>query len=168
MKSFTSLILLSIITLSFSFGPIHAFAQAKASLPTDKGANGELIPCGNDYNGDGAVDNYVWDKGVRTLNKTAIPEECGFTGFIQLINNVIMWLIKISTILATGMFAYAGISLMTSGGNPAAMTKFKGMLFKVLIGYIVIFIAWISVYTIVNALVNPCGSLDFIGATKNC
>jgi len=151
MKSLTSFVLLSVLTFSFSLGPIHAFAQAKASLPTDTGVNGELIPCGNDYNGDGVVNG---------------TEECGFTGFIQLINNVITWLIKMSTILATGVFAYAGISLMTSGGNPDAMKKFKAMLGKVLIGYIVIFIAWISVYTIVNALVDPAGSLDFIGALK--
>ena len=152
MKSFVQILLLSVTILSFSFGPIYVFAQATASKPTDTTANGELIPCGNDYNADGKVDG---------------SEQCDFTGFIQLINNVISWLIKMSTVLATGMFAYAGISLMVSGGNPAAMKKFKGMLINVLIGYVIIFIAWISVYTIVNALVNPNGSLDFIGALKN-
>lgn len=144
--------LLSVSILSFSFGPIHAFAQATPSQPTDTGVNGELIPCGNDNNGDGVVNG---------------SEECGFNGFIQLINNVIMWLIKMSTILATAVFAYAGISLVVSGSNTTAMSKFKAMLFKVLIGYIIIFIAWISVYTIVNALVNKDGSTDFIGALKN-
>ena len=130
--------------------PIFAIAQTPANNPNP---NGDLIPCGNDYNGDHIV--------------SGPNEECGFIGLIQLINNVIKWLIKISTLIATGVFMYAGFLLLTSGGNPGAMTKARSMLTKVVIGYAVILLAWVLVYTIVNALTNPDRKFDFIGAFKN-
>ena len=138
--------------------PIYTLAQ---TTPTPPNPNGELIPCGNDYNGDHVVSN------VDKEGKPVPNEECGFVGLIQLINNVIKWLIKISTLIATGVFMYAGFLLLTSGGNPSKMTQAKAMLLKVVIGYGVILLAWVLVYTIVNALTNPESKFDFIGAFKN-
>ena len=51
------------------------------------------------------------------------------------------------------VIAYAGVKFMISGDFPAERTKAKSMLWKVVIGIIVILAAWLIVTLITNALV---------------
>ncbi len=99
-----------------------------------------LIVCGEDVNGD------------KIINET---EECTFNHLIKLVGQLINAMVIISTFLATGAFAYAGIKLLTSGGNESAMTEAKSIFTKVLIGYLWILFAWLIVYTIISVLLNP-------------
>ncbi len=80
-------------------------------------------------------------------------EACTFNHLIKLVGQLINAMVIISTFLATGAFAYAGIKLLTSGGNESAMTEAKSIFTKVLIGYLWILGAWVVVYTIINVLV---------------
>ncbi|MDB5266493.1 MAG: hypothetical protein JWN89_308 [Parcubacteria group bacterium] len=81
--------------------------------------------------------------------------ECGFDHLVQLgiaiINNLIIY----ATILTVAVLAYAGFTLVTSGGDEGALKKAKGMFWSVVKGYVWILIAWILVYTVMNALVDP-------------
>ena len=77
---------------------------------------------------------------------------CTFEHLILLANNLIHNLILLSTLLAVISFAYAGIILLTSGGNPGAKTQAKAIFKKVLIGYLWILSAWLLVYTITKVL----------------
>jgi len=85
--------------------------------------------------------------------------ECTFGHLILLLQNLITNLIIISTFLATAAFAYAGILLLTSGGNEAAKNKAKEIFMKVLIGYLWILGAWLLVYTITRVLLYEGYSL---------
>jgi len=83
------------------------------------------------------------------------PEDpCTYAKLIELVNELINTMILLSTILAAVVFAYIGFILLTSGGDPGAMTKAKGMFGKVLKGYLWILFAWIIVYTITNTLLK--------------
>ncbi|MHB1330395.1 MAG: hypothetical protein ACYCY6_00270 [Minisyncoccota bacterium] len=81
--------------------------------------------------------------------------DCGFDDLIQLVVAVIDNLVILSTILATIGFIYVGFRLMTSGGDPGAKSDAKHIFKNILIGYVVILVAWLLVYTIMNVLVNP-------------
>ncbi|MFZ2484740.1 MAG: hypothetical protein WAX80_00515 [Minisyncoccia bacterium] len=81
--------------------------------------------------------------------------DCTFGSLIILLKNLITDLVIISTLLAAMAFAYAGIVLLTSGGSEAKKETAKGILWKVLIGYLWILFAWIIVYTITSTLLKP-------------
>lgn len=81
-------------------------------------------------------------------------DPCTFTKLIELAKNLINALIIISTFLATAAFAYAGLILLTSGGNESKKNQAKEIFRKVLIGYLWILGAWLLVYTITSALLN--------------
>jgi len=81
-------------------------------------------------------------------------DPCTFDSFILLVNNVIKTLIIYSTLITTGILAYAGFKLITSGGDVKAKEDAKKMLIKVVWGYVWILIAWLVVYTITSALLN--------------
>lgn len=93
-------------------------------------------------------------------NGTTVP--CTFDKLVLLANTLISDLVIISTLLATAVFIFAGFKLLTSGGNPSAMSDAKKMFMKVLIGYLWILAAWLVVYTITNTLLK--GNYTILGA----
>lgn len=90
--------------------------------------------------------------------------ECGFPHLLQLVVSLINFLILLSTILATAAFAYAGILLITSGGNPGKKDEAKKIFMKVLIGFLWILGAWLLVYTISTALLKD--GFFFLGGPR--
>jgi hypothetical protein len=81
--------------------------------------------------------------------------DCGFNDLLKLVNNIINWIIMISTPVAAGVFAWAGIIYMTTG-IADKKSEAKNMLQKVAIGFVFILAAWIIIGTIVKALLqNP-------------
>lgn len=89
----------------------------------------------------------------------ALKEACQFKHIIILINNLISDAVLLSTFVVIGVFMYHGIKLITSQGNPGAMTDAKKGIMNVVKGYVVILAAWIVVYSIMNVLVGPAYSL---------
>ena len=85
--------------------------------------------------------------------------DCGFSHVILLIKALINNLIVFSTFLATAAFAYAGFVLLSSGGSEAKKDQAKKIFKKVMIGYLWILGAWLLVYTITSALLEPGFSL---------
>lgn len=96
----------------------------------------------------------IW-KPLIVCNSPDFPAPCSFGHLILLAQNLISDLIVISTFLATAAFAYAGFKLLTSGGNESAKNEAKDIFLKVLKGYLWILGAWLLVYTITSALLNP-------------
>lgn len=105
----------------------------------------------------------VPDCGVTTSTtsggkeKTSVSNPCGFDDLMQLINNVINFLLfVIATPLVAIIFCYAGFLLLTSAGNEERMKKVKSIFFNVVVGYIIALIAWLLVKTIlVTVGFNP-------------
>jgi hypothetical protein len=78
--------------------------------------------------------------------------DCDFGDLVRLVQNLINFMIILSTFFATAAFAYAGTTLLTSGGNESAKTKAKDIFKKVMFGYLWILGAWLVVYTITSVL----------------
>lgn len=89
--------------------------------------------------------------------------DCTFNNLIDLVKAVINQLIIYSTLITTGVLAYAGFKLMTSGGNPKAKEDAKAMLTKVIWGYVWILIAWLVVYTITSTLLRDPSYYSLLG-----
>jgi len=98
---------------------------------------------------------------AQSLNLTNICDgpKCEFGHLITLVKNLINAMIIFSTFFAVAAFAYAGILLLTSGGNEGAKTKAKEIFTKVLYGYLWILGAWLLVYTITSVLLTDGFSL---------
>jgi hypothetical protein len=68
---------------------------------------------------------------------------------VKLIN----WLFSISTAIAVALFAWSGILYMT--GKSANISKAKSVFTSVGIGFIIMIVAWLAVYTAVKWIVDP-------------
>lgn len=80
---------------------------------------------------------------------------CGFSDFIQLIQNVINFLMfDIAAPLAAIVFAWAGIIMFTSGGSPEKIKQAKEIFQWVLIGIFVALAGWLIVSTIMGTLLG--------------
>jgi hypothetical protein len=90
------------------------------------------------------------------LKDPIIPDcspNCGYNDLLQLVNNVISWIIMIAVPVAAGVFAWAGIKYMTTGVSDQKSAA-KAMIGKVFIGLVFILAAWVIVTTITNALLS--------------
>ena len=83
-----------------------------------------------------------------------INKECDYNDFLQLIKNIINWLILFSFPVAALVFAWAGFKYMTTGISDQKSAA-KSMLVKVFIGFVIILASWLIVNTILSALLNP-------------
>lgn len=84
----------------------------------------------------------------------AFPDACEFSDVIQLIRNIINYLVVFSTVLASISFAWAGFLYLSSQGNTSQMDKAKGIFTKVAIGFAIVLSAWLIVDTLMRALLN--------------
>lgn len=80
--------------------------------------------------------------------------DCGFDDLMQLLNNIIKYIILISVPIAACVIAYAGFIIMTSGVSDR-ISEAKRMIQKVVIGFVFVLGAWIIVNTILFALLKP-------------
>ena len=89
---------------------------------------------------------------------------CNISYFIYMVNAIINGIIGIATVIFAISLIYGGFLYLTSGENPGNKEKAKSMLWRTLIGFVIILTAWVIVHTILNALV-PEGSTiyEFIG-----
>ncbi len=88
--------------------------------------------------------------------KPIIPctNDCGYNDLLQLVNNVINWIIIISVPVAAGVFAWAGFQMMLNANNPGKRDDSKTMMWSVVKGLAFILAAWILVTTITNTLLK--------------
>jgi hypothetical protein len=103
-----------------------------------------------------AVDAQIYPGGPAQLVPCNGPD-CGTCEFVDLINNVVGFILWFGTIAATLIVIYAGFRLVTSAGDVGAKTKAKTLLTNVLIGYVLLLSAFLIVNTLMSLLV-PSGS----------
>jgi hypothetical protein len=85
----------------------------------------------------------------------AAPEQpCQSCDVVKLENNVVGWLVMILGILAAIVIVYAGVKLVTSGGNRHAMEEAKGMINNIIIGYLIVLAAWLMIDYGLKALLD--------------
>jgi len=96
-----------------------------------------------------------------------VNTKCTFDSLIGLINNIINWIIGIAGVIFTISCIYGGFLYMTSGSNPGNKAKAKSILYSTLIGFVIILVAWLIVYTILHTLAPGNNSiLQFISGGK--
>jgi len=92
---------------------------------------------------------------------------CTTDSFVGMINGIINWIISIAGVIFTISCIYGGFLYMTSGENPGNKAKAKSILYSTLIGFIIILVAWLIVYTILHTLAPDNKSiLQFINGGK--
>ncbi len=79
---------------------------------------------------------------------------CGTCEVIAMGNTLITSLIGVLFVVFAIIVVYAGMGLVTSGGNPAAKTAAKSKLTNALIGFIIVLAAWLLVDTIMRGLLT--------------
>jgi hypothetical protein len=80
--------------------------------------------------------------------------DCQSCDFVEMINRIVKWFIGIMSILCGLVVVYAGIQMVTSGGNESAWSHAKSMLTNVLIGFVILLTAWLIVDTIMKTFVD--------------
>lgn len=77
---------------------------------------------------------------------------CEFCDFVQLIKNVVDWLIGILGVIAAIMFIVSGLKLVTSMGDVAAKEKAKNMMINAAIGFMIVLAAWLLIDLFIEML----------------
>ena len=84
---------------------------------------------------------------------STMPVPCDFNFFMQLINNIIKFLLfTIATPLIALIIVYTGYLYITSSGNKGVSEKVRHILFNAVVGYIIALAAWLIVNTIISSL----------------
>ena len=93
-----------------------------------------------------------YNQGVVPCDNVTVP--CDFNAFLDLINNVIRFILFYMAIpIAAIMFAYAGFLLVTAGEEAAgARTKAKSIFSNALIGLVLAAACWLIVKAILFIL----------------
>jgi len=111
-------------------------------LNTDFPDRGNLVPCGNGKdvtNADGTT--------------TSAPG-CGYNDAVQLIQNLINWIVSISIVIAVGIITYGGVLYLTAGSKPDNIKKAKGLFMNAAIGLFFVMFGWLIINTALGFLVN--------------
>ncbi len=80
--------------------------------------------------------------------------ECNFCHVVQTFNAVVAFLLQIAVIGSVIILAYAGIKMAVSRGNPGAWSEAKGFLFNVIIGIVIVMLAFTIVDTLMKLMVG--------------
>ncbi len=84
-----------------------------------------------------------------------LTSQCQFCHLIELIQRVINFIVvQLAAPVATLLFAWAGIRLVTQAGNEEARKQAKQLLKDVLIGFLWVLLAWSAVIAVLNILVK--------------
>lgn len=86
-------------------------------------------------------------------------DRCGYGDLVTLVDHLINNLVLISTLVVVVVLIYSGFELITSMGKQSAWTDFKERMWKVMVGYVWILVAWVIVYTITDKLLKSSISL---------
>ncbi len=81
-------------------------------------------------------------------------QPCQSCDVVNLVNNVIQWLVVVLGTIAALVIIYAGVKLVISGGNQAAMEESKSMITNIIIGYIIVLSGWLLIDFGMKALID--------------
>lgn len=86
--------------------------------------------------------------------------DCGTCQIVVLGNRVLRFIIMIMIVGVVLLAAWGGFNLLISGGNPSEYTRAKNMLKNVLIGLILMLVAWLIIDTGMKALLKNSGQVQ--------
>ena len=77
---------------------------------------------------------------------------CQACNAIRLGQNIINFFVAAASFIGVGMLIYAGFLLLTSGGNTSGRDSAKRIIWNVLIGLVIVLIAWLAIDTVMKKL----------------
>lgn len=113
-----------------------------------------------------------------TLAEQLVPCEgldCNFCHIVQIVNNIVQWVMMVSTLIVVLVLAVAGWRLITSGGDASAYEGAKKLFYNAVIGVVILLAAWTMIDTMVKILMKeeyqpiafgPWNSLECGGMTN--
>lgn len=118
--------------------PVGIFLFLLISIPS-MALSAALVPCG-------------LSPGAGVNVEQTKP--CEFKHAIQIIQNIINFIIIIAAPIAAIMFAYAGWLYLSAMGDTGQISKAHNVFWTVLVGFVIILSAWLIVKAI-SVLVKP-------------
>jgi hypothetical protein len=152
--------LLVIGLLLVSPGFVHAQpSTGNCADKIDNDGDGRLDWTGGTINGepappDPACVNANSEETADIETGSAIPlipcvNKCDLGSLMQLLNNLITFLIKVILFpVVILMFVYMGYQYITSQGKPGMHAKLRTMIWKLVLGIVIILVAWVLVKTL--------------------
>ena len=77
---------------------------------------------------------------------------CQACNAVRLGQNIINFFVAAASFIGIGMLIYAGFLLLTSGGNTGGRDNAKRIIWNVLIGLVIVLIAWLAIDTVMKYL----------------
>lgn len=94
---------------------------------------------------------------------SAKPGGCTWSDFLTLMQQLLGFAFFLGSMLAVVSFSYAGFKMLTAAGNDGEISKAKGIFYNVVIGIVVMFMAWLVVNFILVGLGVKAGYTLLIG-----
>ena len=85
---------------------------------------------------------------------TCEGSSCSACHLVDMANIIIKWILGMVFLVFAVLMVHAGFGLVTSGGNPSALSAAKAKLTNALVGIVIVFSAWLIVNTIMVKLVS--------------
>lgn len=114
-------------------------------------AQGGLVPCGRDLNGNGKIDPPTYDSAG---NQTARGEECKLTDLFPLLYAFINFFLGLAAMVAFFFIFWAAWGFMNAGGNEEQITEAKETLKHAIIGFFLVVVAFVLVQAVTSILTD--------------
>ncbi|MBI5134036.1 MAG: hypothetical protein HZA81_01460 [Candidatus Taylorbacteria bacterium] len=128
----------------------EAYAQPAQSVGSDNPANVDADP----NRADGTKFQLVTCTGVVDP-RTGKGVECDYNQLISTAYRVIKFVLYMLIPILLGMVLFTGWKFLTAGGDTMKLESAKKMLKPVFVGLVLIFGAWLFVYTVLDKLLAP-------------
>ncbi|MFA6050611.1 MAG: hypothetical protein WC761_05435 [Candidatus Paceibacterota bacterium] len=125
-------LLLAVVTFLFGAGISYA-----AEADFAKNPEAQLVPCG-----------------------TSTTQPCTWADFVKLANNIVNFLVFVSSMLAVLAFCYAGFLYITAGGDGGKVEQAHHIFKMVVTGMLFILCGWLLIATILKILVGDADRAD--------
>lgn len=125
--------------------PNLSFAQTDNGVGSGdpKSSTFQLVPC----------------TGVKKADGTG--KECDFADLLILARRLIQFTLYIITPIVVGMILFTGFKYVTAGGDARLVEDAKRMFKPIILGIILVFAAWVLVYTVLDKLLaNKIGDIN--------
>lgn len=88
------------------------------------------------------------------LDVGCVGTDCDLCHLVSLGQNVINFLVYITTFVAVILFVYAGFLMVTAGGDMGQISRARSIFTTVAIGFIIALAAWLIIDTVMKTLFN--------------
>ncbi len=147
MKAFSFFsIVVMIFVIMIQFMPSKVYAKSLI-----------LVDCNYNENG------LKRDGSLQPIVPNGTEYECGFPDMIAQIQKLINFAFLLALPIFTLAVTWAGIQILLAQGNSGALSKAKALFQKVIIGFLIVLVAWIFVFNITSYLLCPRYYTPFLG-----